>query len=157
MTLAKLKTGFRPRSKSVEHHKNYFLLERENVERKYETRAKEIQFEVLNAQTDIELQMREQKRQLDESILIMHQQLQHQQIKNHNRKHTQHCDKHRSNELQSQLKKRIRLRRLSTQGIQLHNDSSPVRTAVAAISNLNMTIADIQLKYRNKNASETDV
>lgn len=70
--ISKIKSGLKSRSKSpchkTEQHKNYYLLERENLERKFEQRAKEIQVEVLNSLEDIEVQLGQQKEQLERTL-----------------------------------------------------------------------------------------
>jgi hypothetical protein len=48
-------------------HKNYYLLERDNLERKYENQMRLIQFEILNSINAIELQFQEIKRQRNQN------------------------------------------------------------------------------------------
>lgn len=83
-------------------HKNYYLLERENLERKYENKIRAMQFEILNSIHDIEVQLHEMSRQKERMLQF------EQEIK---RPCRHHCLKHRQQN--SKTVQRVEQKRLN--------------------------------------------
>jgi hypothetical protein len=178
-TTQKLKSNWRRRSKSVENsdkqqqavasrqllasgassqssqskHKNYYLLERENLERKYENRIKEIQFEVLNSILDIEIQLEAAKRQRDQELEL---------------DSGGGCDccrdavaggGHRRSSQVPLMQKRIRNRSAASQAGR-GGDHQHRRSLSSSLQCVEMSMAQIDLiqkYYRNPNVNETMV
>lgn len=177
------KSNLRRRSKSVENalaphtplrpeqskHKNYYLLERENLERKYENRIKEIQFEIINSITDLEIQMEQLRRQKDEDEQAVAQSLftSRQTPRQHQcsccQHHTNNHKRRKSSEA-SVLQKRIRSRNRSNNSgnhqQSLNGSMIHKRSLSSSMNDFNASFNQpelVQAYYRNPNANETMV
>jgi hypothetical protein len=153
-------------------HKNYYLLERDNLERKYENQMRLIQFEILNAINAIEIQFQEIKRQRSEANVDNKDPL-NERIKFECKHHGCHCnagsqaDKKRAESTKSRvnystqvsLQKRIqsRLNRKKKQQLVISGSRESIvglETNTGGVKLIRST--DIE-KYRNPNSIETMV
>ncbi|CAF0709766.1 unnamed protein product [Brachionus calyciflorus] len=106
-------------------HNNYYLIERENIERKYENKIREIQFEILNVIYGIELQLKDYLRQKERMVIETKQNTQSrhrkrctQLLSNHNISHVGLYTKRNKLNYSTEIgiQKRIRVRQQTKDG-----------------------------------------
>jgi hypothetical protein len=159
-------------------HKNYYSLERDTIERKYENKMRMIQFEILNSINSIEFQFEELKR-VKELELKNHPHTP-QSNRHHHRHHQQgHCNHHRrcksrnpettkqtamnystEHAMQKRIRRKIQNRTLETnknnQSLGLHTQTLDVDDySERRMSRFRMAF-DLN-EYKNPNAFETMV